>query len=225
MTVIVVAPKSTAVANVRLTNSMRDRIAAKVMEYKYPKNSGVIKELQKEAASIATAVYNSTISESDREKMDALPNGWLEETDYISVKFGSDHNSLYFNGDLHNHLPYSMRYREVSTKNELASVNKRIPNHLSRYFAQFSARDDLSSRFQSFERKCTELGEEYVKSQSILKSTLNKCTTTKTLVELWPEIKGFVQEVVGTPAAALPSVALSVPISTLNETFGLPVPA
>lgn len=217
---------NTAVANVRLTNSMRDRIADKVLRYKYPFNSGVIQEFQKEAASIAQAVYNDIISESDRAKVEALPNGWLEEKEYIYVRFGSRHESLHFNGDLYSHITdYRLCSSTLKPRADSRDVKKRVPHFGSRYFAQYDARHDLSTRFQTFDRKISIFVEEYTKAVGVLKSTLCKCTTTRALVELWPEIKPFVIEVVGTPAASKPSVALTVPISTLNETFGLPVPA
>lgn len=208
-----------APGNVRLTKDMREQIAAKVINYKF--GSTMLSELRHEQASIAQAVYNDMLSEKEKVLIESLPNGWLPESEYVSVRFGGEYTQLWFNGTITS-LPYNMT-RILGINSGLKTVTKRIPSYATRHAAKtFNARHALSERYSGLGIKLSKFKEDYTTSNTMLSATLKKATTSNRLIELWPEIKPFVEAVVGKPAAS--STALAIPIASLNERFGLPVP-
>lgn len=212
---------SLASGNVRLTNSIRDSIAKRVIQYKFVKTSSVLKDIRHEIASLAQAVYNDNLSETDQEKIASMPNGWLPESDHIFVQFGTDRQNLFFNGEPFS-LTWSVRKELKYFSSDVPDVKKRIPDHMNRTFTSYSARHDLTNRYTDIDRKIRQFNTEVSESQKMLSAALSKATTTNRLIEMWPEVKPFVIEVVGNPKQ--PSVALMVPVANLNEKFGLPVP-
>lgn len=207
---------SLAPGNVRLTNSIRDRIMTKVLNYKFKKNN--FDEVQHDLASLAQAVYNSVFSEKMLKQMADLPAGWLPKSDYIRVQFGYETPYLYFSGQLYG-VPYEIT-RRLDTP---APVQKTLPsNCVGTILTKFDHSHDLTERYTNITTRMNKLKEEYTDSKNMLRGTLAKFHTTNRLIEAWPEVKPFVIEIVGKPAST--STALSVPIATLNEKFGLPVP-
>lgn len=220
------------VQSVRLTNALRDSIASKVIKYKYENNSKAA-EFVKEAASIAQAVYNSVLDEPTREKINALPSGWVPEVDQISVSFGYGYTYLNFNGSINNFLKH--RYREnhstrihnvIPTLCGGDEVNKRVPSDKTRCgaFATFRHSHELTSRFDKLKSSVEDFQEEYNKDVASIRSTLASFTTAKKLMDDWKEITPFVKALIGNSDKPVVT-ALAIPVADLNARFGLPVPA
>lgn len=218
------------VQSVRLTNVMREAIATKVIKYKY-ENNALAPELVKEAASIATAAYNSVFDEATRQKINDLPNGWLPEDDEIKVQFGYEYSNMNFNGSVTNVIKYRYRQDGPRIHNVIKSlsggdvVKKRIPdNRLHAVFAQFNHKDELTTRFNSLKNRVEDLQKNFDDDVRSIRSTLSSFTTAKKLMEDWKEISPFVKSVIGHTDKPVVT-ALAIPVGDLNARFGLPVPA
>jgi hypothetical protein len=211
-----------AAGNVRLTKYTRERIRNEILQYKYAQTSGILKELIHEHKSLATMAYN-TLGESNLAKLEALPNGWIQEVDYIRIAIGSDMKQLNFSGSLVYDLGYSV-WNALGGKNVVETVKpKRVPNSMTNCFTRFEARDDFANRYSSYYSKVMKVKEEYGQTSRMVTAALAAATTSNRLIETWPESKPFVDKVIGTPVVT--STAISVPIATLNEKLGLPVPS
>jgi hypothetical protein len=214
---------SLAQGNVRLLKYHREQIARKVLNYKFQNSTNQLQSLETEHRNLAQAVYEATFSKKERELMDSLPQGWMFEDADIKAKFGGEVVSLYFSGYLgglrgsaYNELG-QMGYKRPD------DVQRRMPYHNHYGIQKVFAHDDpLTVRFNSLSRRFQTMIEEARKSSRMLNATLAASYTSNALIKAWPEVAPFVKQVCGSPSA--PSTALVVPVTQLNETFGLPVP-
>jgi hypothetical protein len=212
-----------APGNYRLTNSTRERIAKDILLYKFESTN--IAELKKDHASIALAVYNSIYTEKEREQIDALPDGWLPMTERINISYGySDYTSLNFNGSIYNHIGYRVT---SLVGHKMFSVEETVQRRMLEKFNRSTIliKDtDLSNRITNHVNKINTTSSEVTTLYRKITAALSSVTTTKKLVEVWPESKPFVTKVFGDSTAKIPSKELSIPVAELNEALGLPVP-
>lgn len=220
-------------ASIRLTNAMRERIGNKVIAYKYENNSGV-NDLVKEAASLATAVYNEAFTEKQRELIKSLPVGWMRQDDKIGAQFGNSWTiaQLKFNGDIGDFVNgyEAKQYVRTYTK-DLREVYRHVTspepsrhyynNHIS---VQFDTDHALTSRFTNLKNKIDTHIEEWRKDKLSIKTTLGSFTTAQKLMAEWPEVKPFVLQIIGGTSKPVQSTALAISREKLNERFGLPMP-
>jgi hypothetical protein len=214
-----------APGNVRLSKYHREAIAKKVLHYKFQNSSNLLKSLETEHRNLARAVYDAAFSQADRAKMDALPKGWLYEDGDVKARFGGEVSSLNYNGSL-----YALRGADYSLLTQMGysrpdDLELRIPydQHFS-VIEVFDHDHPITARFNSLRNRFTTMIEEARKAKAVLYSALQSSTTSNSLIKAWPEVEPFVRQVIGNRGTQVVT-ALSVPVATLNETFGLPVPA
>jgi hypothetical protein len=221
---------SLAPGNYRLTNDHRDRICKAMLQHKYIKSSDAYKSIRADVASLATAVYNSVLDKKKRELITSLPKGWVEEREHIKVRIGHFHRyqNLHFNGDfvcLNGTYSFWTDLGMYDRRSRVEEIKRPIPYSLSNVFVQLDNTDDLAVRLEDTVNKLTKVNSEVSAVSASLKATLKTITTTKRLIEVWPESKPFVDAIFGQPSAVkVESTALVLPINDLNAKLGLPVP-
>ncbi|RAW91427.1 hypothetical protein CKY04_24140 [Photorhabdus sp. S8-52] len=83
---------------------------------------------------------------------------------------------------------------------------------------RFPADHELSIRFTEIEKKSNELNNKKEEIKNNVYAILNSVTTTKRLIEVWPEAKDLI------PSEDIRSIntSLSVKVEDLNKMIGIP---
>lgn len=198
----------------RLTVSMREQITRAVLKHRF---SAEITAVIKERAAFAEVVYNDIFKKSDRDAMQALPEGWLHNDNYISVKFSEgnfNYTNLNFNGSFSSHI------------NSIAGIApetnyKRVPNKHSRGCAAvYAETSKIGTQYRDISNKIEALEQTIKEAESQLAAALSKATTIANLLKTWPEIEPFTKTF-ATVKANLPAI----PTAKLNCILDLPVAA
>lgn len=199
----------------RLTNDLRDTIATDILRHRFNEQ---VDALIADRAALADAVYNDIYRKADREKMEALPKGWLPEETNIGVQFGapgSRYESLEFSGQFYGKLS------ALRAKREDERVTRRVPHkHRSGCVKVYEEAHKLAIRHQEIDARQSALMAEYDAASRQTKAALVSVSTIKRLIEVWPEVAPFAARHEDAPRQ-LPAV----PTEKLNEMLGLPVAA
>lgn len=197
-----------------LTKYARERIVDKLITHKV-NNDKNLKKFFEDSKQFTNDVYEDLYGK-DIEKMDALPKGWLPETEYITVQLGDSRGyaQLYFSGySRFNNIRYSL-LEKFCVKNTKRRI---LGNARSKVY---SVGDPLTHRYEDLQRMKKSIEEEYRTALATANSILNSVNTTKQLIETWPEVETFVREVFGTTKPVyLPTIDLY----SVNKKFDLPV--
>lgn len=198
----------------RLTSHIRDQIAKSVLTHRF---SDEINALIAERSAFAEDVYNDVYRKADREKMAALPAGWLPEADSLTAQFGEgvmSYAAIPFNGDIYNGF---RTYRKGSKPVE--SVRRRSFNkHCRGCWKVYPADHRLSLRYEKIESAERDLARRIRETEQQVVAALASTSSVSVLLKAWPEIEPFAKHFITTPVK-LPAI----PVETLNETLGLPV--
>lgn len=196
----------------RLTNTTRDQITSAVLTHRFREP---VDALIADRAAFAEEVYNDVYRKADREKMAALPKGWLPETNAIGVQFGdqSGYVSLYFGGHFYGRL------RSVRTPGDEKQIERRaFSKNVHGCVKVYDADHRLAVKHTALDRRYTELKAEFEAAERQVKAALDSATTVNRLVEMWPEVEPFVRPL-GTPSPKVPAI----PTDQLNKLLDLPV--
>lgn len=216
--------------NYRFTKANRETLAKTILKHKF--SSVKFTELEQQTASLALAIYNECYSEADQTKMASITPGWLPQADSIRVSYNhGDMLVLPFNGSISNLLTY--RIFNVISRSSLSTLKdvKRIATNdktLDGYRhgeLQYSVKNiELSNRIVSHIKTIKDTEKEIFDLSASVRSVIGSVTTTNRLKEVWPESKPFIENVFGTNKPKVTSMALALPISTINQKLGLPIP-
>jgi hypothetical protein len=201
-------------ASTRLTQDAREQIATAVLLHRFQEP---VDALVVDRAAFAEEVYNDIYRKSDREKMAALPKGWLPETNAINVQFGDQrgYESLQFSGKLYSRLG-SLRSKDDGKSIERRAFSKNVHSCVKVYEPDHR----LSLKHDALDQRYTELKAEFEAAERQVKAALNSATTINKLVEMWPEVEPFVRKF-----DASPLKVPSIPTDQLNKLLDLPVAA
>lgn len=199
----------------RLTNDLRDTIASDILRHRFNEQ---VDALIADRAALADAIYNDIYRKSDREKMEALPKGWLPEETNIGVQFGSS-SSRYENVEFNGH--FYGKLGALRTKREDERVTRRVPHkHRSGCAKVYEETHKLALRHQELDARWSAMKAEFDAASRQIMAALASVSTIKRLIEVWPEVAPFASKHEDAPRQ-LPSV----PTEKLNEMLGLPVAA
>ncbi len=196
----------------RLTNTTRDQIASAVLTHRFREP---VDALIADRAAFAEEVYNDIYRKADREKMAALPKGWLTETAAINVQFGDSrgYESVQFSGKIYGKLG------SVKTKDDGKSVERRAFAKNTHGCARvYDADHRLARKHADLGRRFEELKAAFEAAERQVNAALDSATTVNRLVEMWPEVEPFVRPL-GTPSPKVPAI----PTDQLNKLLDLPV--
>jgi hypothetical protein len=200
-------------ASVKLTNDMRDSIIRGIIEDKYRDR---MDELTQRFAEFSNRMYAKCFSNTTIKKINDLPKGWLPEENDFLVEIAGQVIQLTFDG-------YFARQR--TALNQSNSIDwdqrptKRFPTNKTRgVIKTFDGGSSVHAEYQQIEYDLEKLNEEVATLKNELRGVLYSCSTSKRLLDTWPEIEPYLKDL------HLPIPVSSVPvqtIETLNEKLGL----
>ncbi len=196
----------------KLTNTVRDEIIEELMVHTFGERLQKVVDAQRE---FALKLYQDVWGMEDIKRMNALPDGWMKTYRDIGVQFGTSghrYESLNFNGNnlggkAHEYLPKKpdqVYYRQPYGGSDCRKV--------------YDEDHALSLEWFSLDKEAEDLGEEIQQKFHVAKSAVYSCSTAKSLLKAWPEIKPFVPDY----ALASQSTAIALPTAELNQKFNLP---
>lgn len=198
----------------RLTGELRERIAKDVLQHRF---AAEIEKIVQAKAALADDVYNDVYKKADREKMAALPNGWLPEVTACDAKFGdkgSSYERLQFTGGVHGILSKHRVTREPAD-----SLYRRcLAKHKSGCWKVYEDSHRLSLRYTEITAQTRALSEQIQTARQTIETMLGSVTTLAALLKAWPEVAPFVATLKPVEAK-LPAI----PVQSLNAMFKLPV--
>lgn len=199
----------------RLTSSLRERITQAVLRHRFSSEVG---DLMRQRAGIADDVYNDFYRKADREKMEALPDGWLPRAEYATAKFGEagcSYQQIKFSGSFTSKL-FKLRPDPDKPKDDVA--RRVLSKHQHTCWKVYEATHKLAVRFEQHRNAVSDLEGRIRVAEAQIETALNSVTTAAALVKAWPEVAPFVTAI--TPVErALPAL----PVDSLNEMLKLPV--
>lgn len=199
----------------KLTNMIRESLALEVLRHRF---SDEIEKFVADRVSFAGDVYEDVYRKADREKMAALPDGWLPIAMAISAQFGdlsSSYENVSFGGGVHGTL-HKLR-KQSGKRNEI--INLRVlEKHRSGCAKRYANDHRLSVRYQALKGAGKDLLARIEAAERQIDAALGSVTTLPGLLKAWPEIEPFTKRYFTQPAK-LPAI----PVSALNEMFKLPV--
>ena len=158
--------------------------------------------IEQQRFDFSVQVYEDLYDDSTRKEMEALPNGWLVESDTFNVQFGAT-SSGYCRRNLQKKKRFLAKHKE-SHSQCLKVYEESHPLAV--------AHDNLTKAQES-------LKEEKYRAIASAKSLVFSCRTTKQLKELWPEIKKYIEPYESVEERTTTALA---PITTeLNKILGL----
>jgi hypothetical protein len=199
----------------RLTTHLRERITNAVLTHRF---NEAVEALISDRAAFAEEVYNDVYRKTDREKMAALPEGWLPTEGQINVQFG-DHRG-YESLDYRGHL-YGPLNKARKPGGKADPVIRRALNKHYRHCAKvYDADHRLSKKYEDLQARQKELCRQYDEAKRQVEAAVNSASTINRLVEMWPEVEPFARSF-----DASPLKVPSIPTDQLNKLLDLPVAA
>lgn len=180
-------------ANIRLTQSMRETILSRLLKHAFEDRE---KEILRERHKLGNDIYNDVYSKDMRRKMKALPGGFLPTSRSMSVAFGGQRH----NAEFEDPRPVAEDHNGYSPARS------------------YDAKDEFSIRHFDIDKSTAALNEERGRAKVAVKAVLNACTTLKGFLEVWPEAAPFVEDF---KKSSAPVLALTVSIKDLNKQLGL----
>lgn len=181
--------------SVKLNSDLRRFITIDMMRHRFAEDDLHVASLY---TALAGEVYDDVYRATDRERMLALPKGWLPRSNGISAQFGED------SGDF-----VRLRFGEVDGRRIIdrhrtgcARVYARSHSLSRKWFAYVVARDALKEN------------RDEARKQII--AVLNSVSTTKRLADIWPEAVPFILNNVADTKRNLPSLEIASVNALLN---------
>jgi hypothetical protein len=173
-----------------------------------------VKALVDARADFAVKVYEDLYAKSTRDKMNALPEGWLSSSDNLGVQFGTSYERIYFNGYTYGKIISVIAQEDRRKDGSLRLLAK----HSHGCAKAYEATHPLSIAHANLEATERDLKTEFEATRRQLDAALSAVTTVKRLIETWPEIAPFAIEFEN-EKPNLPAL----PTEQLNKILDLPV--
>lgn len=198
--------------NFKLTNSTRNIIVTRLMEGKFDTQSDAI---LKRRIALADKVYQRLYKPALRARMVELPSGWLPELDQICCNLGDQWARLQFDGHPKNLKFGSTRLQEVGSNTDRRRFL--AEDQHNREFT-ITEPDPLVQEYWTIKQLTENLREDHTRLSNEVKGIIYGSTTSTGLVERWPEVAPFLENLIPvTIVGNLPAVKLD----AINEKLGL----
>lgn len=184
---------------IRLTKAMKDQIVSRLMDHAYAARKAA---LDAEELALGSDIYDDVYTHGVRAKMADLPKDYLRTTDRITVQI-SGHGSP------------SIRFGDVSLGNVRRIAHLFDGNAAKRY----DSSSPFTARFVDWKAKQVALLNEEDTATKDARQILDSVATLSKLIEVWPEVRQFVQDFL--PAPAIRAQSPMLPISDVNKNLGL----
>lgn len=179
-------------SGVKLTNYSRDQIIANAMNGAF---DAEFKAINKRMSELAMKCYRKVVSEEDEKKARKAPVEFLSLTNSVNLHF--------FDPDTH---------RRIGTENSI-EIAKVMPFHTRSACGYVNVEDrDLYIEFQAINSDREALYEKKRNLKDSIRRTVYSTTSLKKLIEMWPEVEGFLPASMTAPKPQLPAL----PVADLN---------
>lgn len=184
--------KGKVMKSTRLTKDIRQKIWDKIREERFGK---VEIEHREKLKSLALKCYNAMYSKEERQWMKNAYKGALPEENELFVRFNGKSIIL--------HLE---EYKPI------------FNNHSNSSKCQFEKTHSLTKEFREIHEYKNSKDEEKIRAREATMSILNSFTTTRKLLEIWPEVEPYLNKVVENQKSNnLPAVQ----VKDINKILGL----
>lgn len=186
--------------NPRLTNELRRKIRKAVLEHRFASDEAALKETED---SIGKAVYDELYPDGSpaRDRLFSSPvDGEYCWTNEVHCVFKGNHGSKTFL------LPESRPF-----------LHKHVRVYENSAYVEIGPDGHIAVLRQKYKDRKDSLDEARKDAGSLVWAVLEKATTIKKLVEIWPEIEPFIPQDVTAPVVNLPAV----PTEEINALLGL----
>lgn len=211
-------------ASVKLTNVMRDQIIRDVMGYRFNTEFNGLLALQ---AELNKKIYEDVFTKELRELLTQMPDSWKSKDGNFNVSIGGTVYRINV-GEVVLLQEANRRFRRGPEKRDdtvkpikLYFDLPAVVVYSSNVFKVYSARDEIGIAFNKHTQLVEKYAEEVNQAKHELHSVVHGTTTTKQLIEAWPEIEPFVNKVMG--VTAVTSTGVIIRRDELNDRFHLPV--
>lgn len=217
-------------AYVRLTNDDRKAITRAAMQHAFSDKVG---ELLGRLPDLCERLYDSLMTDEQREHVDALPDNFFSQLEFVDIYLDSSWERVYNNPYSRSHsvFDYCTKHDEAYHAAKKAFKGKKMK--MPTVFNSRAAVEISSSKAKGIHKEVAQwfkdkenLEEKINLTKSNSLQLLAGLRSYKQLKESWPEVVpfcGFLDERekgnAGTPTANLPAI----PMKTLNDNLELPV--
>lgn len=203
----------------RLTQQMKEDMTKAAMKHAFTEK---VKALVTDRAEWMERLYERIYPKSLRDRMYALPRGYVHEDDDIKFMVGATTNQVPFNGWAIGH--------SYNSKLSWAKLGNVRPNTVMKRMSESHARggsiaivleatDPMAVEWEKLENRSKDLASAYSSTQQAIKVALDQCTTVKSLIKAWPEFEPFAKPYDLPDKRRLPVVQTS----KLNKLLDLPI--
>lgn len=193
----------------RLTKEIKESITKALIAHRF---TAPVKKLYEDRAALAKAVYNDVYSRADREKMAALPDGWLPTVDQFHVYFGTSYTSVYANGHVYGDLV------NVASPDRDVPVFRIQSRHKGGCLKKYDGAHKLTIEHERLQGSFADLVKEVDMAKRSAMAAMSSVGTIKRLIEVWPEVAPFAKKFEG-ERPQLPALQTD----KLNKILDLPV--
>lgn len=195
----------------------RDTIEERLLRNRF---GPVVHSLATDYAALAVEVYNTVYPRAARDRMEALPAGWLSEVPGFMVRFGETGNrveTLNFDGRQNIYRDLA-RASDDKLMKDLPQVLRRIPYKDKGSVVAVFAEDDRHARIHAeLTERLQTLAVQISTTRKEARTALDSFSSEASLLKGWPEVAPFMPKYV--PAPNLPAL----PRERLNAVLGLPL--
>lgn len=187
-------------ATVRLSTMIKEIVEERLLKNAFEKREQALKKAQHR---FAGKIYNDVYSLKERKAMAGMPDGFMETSSSLKVQFRGDFTHVHFGES-----------RRIASKHKY-----NCSKHKYNCSKVYDANDPLCDEHVKLKQEADDLEREKREARVDLNAVLDRVTTVKRLIELWPEVEPWVKDFIEPPIDSKNLPCL--PISELNKTLGL----
>ncbi len=190
-------------ASIKLNKGIREKIVNLLLEHRFAEDQ---QTLENDKEGLAEKAYNILYTKSERERMNSLPEGWLDTTDgmRICLPVGYNNKWYFFAKDAEGKRP-----------------PKRITQSKS-YQLKLKANDKFAIEYQDYLDRIEDLDEKRKRTKAEATALLESVTTVNRAIEIWPEAETFIKQGVGVVKQKTNAPLPVIMREQLNENLNLP---
>lgn len=203
---------------VRLNAQIRDETIRNLLNFKFAKEKAELdkkeEEMEQAQRECKKLAYEACFSKSQREKMEALPAGWLPESKGCKIRIEDKDDPENYND-------------VFAWFSETSEGRRRVPNKLMMgdQFAAVIKSDHpyavMLAKAKDLQADHDAMREDYHEKRSAARvkamRVIDSVTTVKRLLEIWPQVQEFLPEMVSGQGGGVPAYL----VEDLNKEFGL----
>lgn len=180
-------------------------IASALVRHRYADEVSVLRDANK---ALAMVCYNLKWSSEQLDTMAAVPEGWLDESNYVQARAERGYAvSLHFAGNV------SFFYMPL-----VKAVGMLWPKANLYGNTNFNVKGEVSEAVVAHAEACSALNERIKADHGKAVSIIKAQSTVAKLIEMWPEVEPFAADHVPIAKAQLPAIRTE----ELNALFRLP---